>query len=63
MAIEALLQAKREEIIRLAAQHGARNVRVLGSIARGEVNEGSDIDLLVEFEPGRSPLDHAALWA
>jgi len=57
-----LLREKREEILRLAAKHGARNVRVFGSVARGEADEQSDIDLLVEFEPGRSLLDHAGLW-
>ncbi len=40
---------------------GARNVRVFGSVARGEVDETSDIDLIVSFEPGRSLLDHADL--
>jgi predicted nucleotidyltransferase len=55
------LQAKREEILRIAAQHGARNVRVFGSVARGEADEASDIDFLVELEPGRTLLDHAAL--
>ena len=62
MKPEALLREKREEILRLAARHGARNVRVFGSVARGEADAQSDIDLLVEFEPDRSLLDHAALW-
>ena len=57
-----LLRERREEILQVAAKHGARNVRVFGSIARGEDDERSDIDLLVEFESGRSLLDHAALW-
>jgi len=61
MAIDQLLQAKREEILRIAAQHGARNVRLFGSAARGEVTESSDLDFLVEMEPGRSLLDLAAL--
>ena len=61
MGIQELLQAKREEILRIAAQHGARNVRVFGSVARGEADEASDIDFLVELEPGRTLLDHAAL--
>jgi len=47
--------------LRVAARHGARNVRLFGSVARGEAGEKSDIDLLVEFEPGRSLLDHAGL--
>lgn len=61
-AVTHLLQAKREDILRVAAKHGARQVRVFGSVARGEADEDSDIDLLVEFEPHRSLLDHAALW-
>lgn len=47
--------------MKIAAKHGARNVRVFGSVARGEADEKSDIDFLVELEPGRSLLDHAAL--
>lgn len=62
MIVEQLLKEKREEILKIAAKHGARNVRVFGSVARGEADEQSDIDLVVEFEPGRSLLDHAALW-
>jgi hypothetical protein len=62
MAIDDVLREKREEILRIAARHGARNVRVFGSVARREADERSDIDLVVEFEPGRSLLDHAALW-
>jgi hypothetical protein len=56
-----LIARKREEILRVAERHGARNVRVFGSVARGEDDERSDIDLLVEMEPGRSLLDHGAL--
>ena len=62
MNLERLLKEKREEILRIAADHGARNVRVFGSVVRGETDAQSDIDLLVEFEPDRSLLDHAALW-
>jgi uncharacterized protein len=61
MGIEELLGSKRGEILRIAATHGAHNVRVFGSAARGDAREDSDIDFLVEFEPGRSLLDHAAL--
>ena len=51
----------RSEILRVASAHGARNVRVFGSVARGDSGPESDLDLLVDFEPGRSLLDHAAL--
>jgi len=62
MNIAELLREKREEILALAAKHGARTVRVFGSAARGEMTQDSDIDLLVEMEEGRSLLDHVALW-
>jgi len=62
MTLEELLQAKREEILKVCAKYGARNVRVFGSVARREADEQSDIDLIVDFEPGRSLLDHAGLW-
>lgn len=58
--LEALRQ-RREEILAIAARHGARNIRVFGSIARGEAGPESDIDLVVEFELGRSLLDHGGL--
>lgn len=61
MAIDVLLRQKREEILRLCARYGARNVRVFGSVARGEADEASDLDLLVEMEPGRSLLDLGGL--
>jgi len=55
------LQAKRQEILRIAARHGAGNVRVFGSVARGDSRPDSDVDFLVEMEPGRSLLDIGAL--
>jgi uncharacterized protein len=61
MGIEELLYEKKEEILRIAARHGASNVRVFGSVARGEASAQSDVDFLVELERGRSLLDHAAL--
>jgi uncharacterized protein len=61
MDMNALLQEKREAILQLAAKHGARNVRVFGSVARHEADEQSDIDFLVEMEPGRSLLDMGGL--
>jgi len=62
MTLEELLHAKREDILKVCARYGARNVRVFGSVARGEADEQSDLDLIVDFEPGRSLLDHAGLW-
>jgi len=62
MTLEDLLKGKREEILRVRAKYGARNVRLFGSVARGEADEQTDIDLIVDFEPGRSLLDHAGLW-
>lgn len=51
------LAGRRAEVLRIAEAHGARNVRVFGSQARGDADPGSDVDLLVELEPGRSLLD------
>lgn len=56
-----ILKRKRHEILRIAAQHGASNVRVFGSVARDEAQDTSDIDLLVEFDLDRSLFDHVAL--
>jgi uncharacterized protein len=61
MDLNQLLQEKREAILQLAAKHGARNVRVFGSVARHEANEQSDIDFLVDMEPGRSLMDQGGL--
>jgi uncharacterized protein len=60
MGIEEL-RSHRDEILRVAAQYGARRIRVFGSVARGEADERSDIDFLVEFEKGRSLLDLGGL--
>jgi uncharacterized protein len=61
MDIQALLKEHREEILRIAAKHGARNVRIFGSVARGQARPDSDLDVLVELEEGRSLFDHGAL--
>ena len=55
------LESYRAEILRLAAFHGARNVRIFGSVARGESRENSDLDLLVTLGEGRSLLDLVGL--
>ena len=57
MTIHQRLKLHREEILRLADKYGACNVRVFGSVARGNADDASDLDLLVELEPGRSLLD------
>ncbi len=61
MSLNELLQEKREDILRIATKRGASNVRVFGSVARGEAYSKSDIDLLVDLEPGRSLFDLGGL--
>ena len=61
MNADKLLRKNRHSVLSLAAKHGARNVRVFGSVARGEAGPRSDIDLLVKMEEGRSLLDLSAL--
>ena len=61
MAISQSLAEKREEILKVAASHGAKNLKVFGSFARGEERPDSDIDLLVEMAPDRSLLDIIAI--
>ncbi len=61
MGVNELLGQKREEILRLAAAYGASNVRVFGSVARGMAAPESDVDFLVDLEPGRSLLDLGGL--
>lgn len=52
---------KRREILQIAARCGARNVRIFGSVARDEVGSDSDVDVLVDLEPGRSLFDLGGL--
>ena len=61
MVTSELLRSKREEILRIAASHGAKNVRVFGSVARGEGGPESDVDFLVDMEEGRSLFDMGGL--
>ena len=60
MELRELLQENREEILRIAAQHGASNVRFFGSVARGDATANSDVDVLVDLEPDRSLFDLGA---
>jgi len=61
MTLNETIQQKREEILQVAAKYGAYNVRLFGSVVRGEADEASDIDILVDMEPGRSLLDLGGL--
>ena len=61
MTLLEVLQQRRDEIVRIAAKHGAYNIRVFGSIARGEARSDSDIDLLIEKGPITSPWFPAGL--
>lgn len=61
MNLNRLIEENRPAILEAAKRHGARNVRIFGSVARGDYDDQSDLDFLVEMEPGRSLLDHAAL--
>lgn len=55
------LRARRLEILRIAATHGAHNVRIFGSVARDQAGPRSDIDFVVELDPERTVLDLSAL--
>ena len=61
MKIETLLREKREDVLKMAAGHGAHNVRLFGSVVRGESGSSSDLDLLVTMDKDRSLLDLSAL--
>jgi len=61
MLLPAELEAHRAQVLDLAAARGAHNLRVFGSIARGAARADSDLDLLVDLEPGRSAFDLAGL--
>ena len=52
---------RRDEIVAVARRHGASEIRIFGSVARGDTTETSDLDLIVRFEPGRSLMDHGML--
>lgn len=57
VTLDTLRREKKAAIVQLAGKHGARSIRVFGSIARGDSQEASDVDFLVEFEKGRTLFD------
>lgn len=57
ITLETLRREKKADILRLAEKHGGRNVRVFGSVVRGENRDDSDVDFLVEFEQGKTLFD------
>jgi uncharacterized protein len=61
MTLQELRSTQRDSVLELAARHGARNVRVFGSVARGDSDSHSDVDFLVDLEPGRSLSDLGGL--
>ena len=63
MSRQELVRAKREQILSVARKHGAVSVKLFGSAARGDEVDSSDLDFVVELEPGRSLLDLGGLQA
>ncbi len=55
------IRGQRDAILGIAKKYGAHNLRIFGSVARGDASDTSDLDLLVRFDPGRSLLDHGGL--
>ena len=62
MTLDEIRSRYRAQIFAAAERRGAHNIRVFGSVARGDQRRDSDIDFLVDFEPGRSLLDLTGLW-
>ena len=60
MELNQLIQKEREQILRIAGRYGATKLRIFGSVARGQATDKSDVDILVEFQPQTSLLDHVA---
>ena len=61
MEFNEVFSSKREEVLCIAARYGAHNVRIFGSVARGDADRDSDLDVLVDMEPGRSLFDLGGL--
>ena len=62
MNLDELIKQKRKDILNLAGKYGAYNVRIFGSVARGQANKDSDIDFLVDLKSDRSLWDLGGLW-
>lgn len=62
LGIDEIIGEKREDVLELMNKRGAYNVRVFGSVARGEARPDSDVDFLVQFREGTSIFDVAGLW-
>ena len=61
MITQETVRQHRAAILALAQRYGAHDVRIFGSVARGDATEASDLDLIVQFDPGRSLFDHGGL--
>jgi predicted nucleotidyltransferase len=61
MTLEDIIGDKRSALLAIAAKHGANNVRIFGSLARGEADDASDVAVLVDMDPGRSLMDMGAM--
>jgi predicted nucleotidyltransferase len=61
MGIREFIGSKRDQILAIAKQYGASNVRIFGSVAQGTADENSDIDFLVDLEEGRTLFDLGGL--
>ncbi len=62
MGVQEIIGDKREQVLALIARYGGYNVRVFGSVARGEARPDSDVDFLVQFPEGTSMFDLVELW-
>lgn len=61
MITREMLHRHHKAIFDIARRYGAHDIRIFGSVARGDADESSDLDLIVRFEPGRSLFDHGGL--
>jgi hypothetical protein len=62
LGIAEIIGDKRDDILALAHKRGAFNVRVFGSVARGEAREDSDVDFIVNFEEDKDIFDQIGFW-